>query len=99
MDLCLGRLEKRPHNHKVEKGIDVKLATDMLTNAFYDKYDTAIIVTNDADFVPVIKAVQELGKTVHNASFPKSKSYHLNKVCDKTITITKKEFKKLKWKK
>lgn len=99
LELFLGRLEKRPNNQKTEKGVDVKLAVDMVTNAFYDKYDVAIIVTNDADFVPAIKAVQESGKAVYNVSFPKSKSYHLNKVCDKIIILTENIFKKLKWKK
>ncbi len=99
LELFLGRLEKRPDNQKAEKGVDVKLAADLVTNAFYGKYDTAIIATNDADFVPAIKAVQERGKEVYNVSFPKSKSYHLNRVCDKTLTVTESVFKKLKWKK
>ena len=99
LELLLGRLEKRPNNQKAEKGVDVKLAVDLVTSAFYNKYDIAIIVTNDADFVPAIKAVQEGGKSVYNVSFPKSKSYHLNMVCDKTLTVTDSVFKKLKWKK
>jgi len=99
LELFLGRLEKRPNNQKAEKGVDVKLAVDLVTNAFYGKYDIAIIVTNDADFVPAIKAVQEGGKAVYNVSFPKSRSFHLSKVCDKTLIVTEGIFKKLKLKK
>lgn len=37
-----------------EKGIDVKLATDLLVGAVDKKYDTAIIVSSDADLVPAV---------------------------------------------
>ncbi|MFH1253697.1 MAG: NYN domain-containing protein [Candidatus Uhrbacteria bacterium] len=37
-----------------EKGIDVKIATDLVAAAFDDKYDTAIIVSSDTDLVPMI---------------------------------------------
>jgi len=88
LELFLGRLERR-NNTKVEKGVDVKIAVDMLSNAFHDKYDTAILVSNDADFVPLVKEIQQLGKQVININFPKTRSYHLNKTCNQTIEITK----------
>ncbi len=87
LELFLGRLEKRDNNHKAEKGVDVKLAIDMLSNAYNNNYDVAILISNDADFVPAIKEVQTLGKSVYNVAFPKSKSYHLSQICDKTIYI------------
>lgn len=37
-----------------EKGIDVKLATDLIVGAIDKKYDTAIIVSSDADLVPAV---------------------------------------------
>jgi len=37
-----------------EKGIDVKLATDLIVGAVDDRYDTAIIVSSDSDLVPAI---------------------------------------------
>jgi uncharacterized LabA/DUF88 family protein len=86
LSVFLGRLEKRG-NTKVEKGVDFKLAVDLITNAFNDKYDIAIIVSNDSDFVPAIEEVQNLGKKVWNVTFPKTQSYHLNQICDKTIEI------------
>lgn len=41
-----------------EKGIDVKLATDLIIGAFDDKYDTAIVVSSDTDLVPAIDIVR-----------------------------------------
>ena len=72
----------------VEKGVDVKLVVDLMKNAFENKFDKAILVSNDADFVPAIEEVQTLGKKVVNVSFPKTKSFHLSKTCDETILIT-----------
>ena len=41
-----------------EKGIDVKLATDLITAAIDDRYDTAIVVSSDADLIPAIDWVR-----------------------------------------
>ncbi len=37
-----------------EKGIDVKIATDLIVGAVDDQYDTAILVSSDADLIPAI---------------------------------------------
>lgn len=42
-----------------EKGIDVKLATDLIVGALDDRYDTAIIVSSDADLIPAIDWVRK----------------------------------------
>lgn len=41
-----------------EKGIDVKLATDLIVGAVDNKYDTAIIVSSDSDLIPAIDWVR-----------------------------------------
>jgi uncharacterized LabA/DUF88 family protein len=87
IDIYFGRLEKRPDGKKAEKGVDVKLAVDLVVNAYKDNYDIAILVSNDADFIPAIQEVMALNKDVYYVGFPKTKSYHLNKVCSKTIKI------------
>ncbi|HEY4478810.1 MAG TPA: NYN domain-containing protein [Candidatus Paceibacterota bacterium] len=45
-----------------EKGIDVKLATDLIVWAIDDKYDTAIVVSSDSDLIPAIDWVRHRGK-------------------------------------
>jgi len=53
-----------------EKGIDVKLATDLLIGAYEDKFDTAIIVSSDSDLIPVIDIVRKkLGKKIEYVGF------------------------------
>ena len=72
---------------KVEKGVDVNLAVDLVTYAFDNKYDTAMIISNDGDFVPAVKKAQFYGKQIINIVFPNCKSHHLNKICDSSIYI------------
>jgi len=60
-EVRLGRLEPRGDVY-VEKGVDVKLATDLLRLAAI--YDTAILVSGDADFGDAVQAVKNLGKHV-----------------------------------
>lgn len=46
-----------------EKGSDVNLATHMVVDGFQDKYDCAVIVTNDSDLSEPFRVVQQvLGK-------------------------------------
>jgi len=99
IEIKLGRLEKRPNGPPAEKGVDVKIAVDIITFAYLNVYDTAILVSGDADFVPAIKAAQDFGKQVINVSFPKTKSFHLNQTCNKTILLDNEKISKILWKK
>lgn len=41
-----------------EKGIDVKLVTDLFVGALDDRYDTAVVVSSDTDLVPAIDSIR-----------------------------------------
>jgi len=82
--VVLGRLEGPPDNLR-EKGVDIRIATDMLQYA--NIYDVAILVSGDGDFAYVVRAVQNLGKLVYNAIGPRSQSRELCQACDFVITI------------
>ena len=69
------------------KGDDIHLATDMISFAYENTYDTAILVSGDGDFVPAIRKVQKLGKKVENAYFSVSRSDFLRKVCNSSILL------------
>ena len=86
LELKLGRLMRRG-NTFVEKGVDIMIATDMITYAYTDSYDVAILVSGDGDFVPAVLAVKNAGKHVENACFSNSQSHHLLQTCDKFIEI------------
>jgi len=46
-------------NEYEEKMSDVKLATELLRDAFKNQFDTALIITGDGDLVPPIVAIKE----------------------------------------
>lgn len=50
------------HKYSVpsEKMTDVNIATELLTDAFLDEFDTALLFTGDGDLVAPIKAVKRL---------------------------------------
>ena len=86
--VILGRLEPRPGNVLVEKGVDIKIAVDMMRLAASDVYDVAILVSGDGDFASVVEAVQDMGKHVENVTAPSTKSKHLGQVCDRVTVLT-----------
>ncbi len=73
----------------VEKGVDVMLAVDFVTRAYNDQYDTAIIVSGDADFYPALQAVKDVGKHVEVAAFDTNISSEAARVADLHIKLTK----------
>jgi len=80
-----------PKQSPIEKGVDVKLATDMLVHAFRHSYDTAILVSGDTDYSAAIQAVKDLGNHVEAALFGgRHTSQHLREISDRTIHIDKK---------
>lgn len=83
----IAHLKKLPSGEFVEKEVDIMLATDMLSMAYMNNYDTAILVTGDSDFSYTVEEVQRIGKRVENASFKRTSSYHLRKVCDRFILL------------
>jgi len=90
MELRLGRLvyNNWPGSPPYEKGVDIQLATDMITHSYKNNYDAAILVGGDTDYVGALQAVKDNGKNVEVALFGKGQtSLQLRKVADKVITI------------
>ena len=71
----------------VLKEDDIHMAVDLVEGAFTDKYDKAILVSGDGDFVPAVKSVKKISKIVSNASFKRSSSTNLKKNCDELIRL------------
>ena len=89
-ELRLGRLvyNNWPSTPPYEKGVDIQLATDMITHSFKDNYDVAILVAGDNDFVGALQSVKDNGKHVEVALFGKeSTSRRLRMVADRVVTI------------
>ena len=75
---------------KYEKAIDVLLAVDMVSYAYNNIYDKALLVSGDADFIPAIDKVIELEKEIEVWSFKTSLSKQLEKYLDDILNKIKK---------
>ena len=47
------------------KGVDITLAKDMLSNAYDNNYDVAVLMAGDGDYVPLVTELKRLGKLVY----------------------------------
>jgi uncharacterized LabA/DUF88 family protein len=74
-----------------EKGVDVKIATDLLLGACKNRYDQAFVVSSDSDLVPAIEGAQDLGRVVTYVGFKHQPSYALLQACRRSILLTKED--------
>jgi len=72
-----------------EKMTDVNIATEMLTDAFEDKFDTAILVSADSDLVPPIRTIKRIYPRKRIVVFfpPKRFSTHIKNAGDIQLSI------------
>lgn len=63
-----------------EKGVDTRIVTDMISLAWSDGFNVAILVSSDRDFVPVAEFLQTKGIKVIHGAFP-PKGSHLSQKC------------------
>lgn len=52
-----------------QKGVDVELAIDVLDFAHADRYDVAVLIAGDGDFVPLVRRITSLNKNAVIAYF------------------------------
>lgn len=75
-------------NEQVEKGVDIALATDLISFATDNQYDTAVIVSGDYDYFRAIEEVQRRGKRVEIAYFvTKGISEEFIQFADKFVSL------------
>ena len=88
-EVKLARL-KETKKGKKQKGVDVMLAIDMITKAFMNHFDIAILLAGDDDFLDLVKAVKDLtDKRVYGAFYPNEVSKDLLNNLDKKRELTK----------
>jgi len=52
-----------------QKGVDVQFAIDVLDFAHEDRFDVAVLITGDGDFIPLVHRITSLGKHALIAHF------------------------------
>lgn len=99
MEIIEGRQEIRPIRgktidindpssyHTEEKETDINLATHMLSKAFQNAYDIAVLVSGDTDYIKVVETLHNIGKTVVIAHFGHQDASRYNGICDDHIIL------------
>ena len=66
------RVFKKDKQTQKSKGVDISLSRDMLSHAFNDHYDVAVLIAGDGDYVPLVEEVKHQGKRVLVVFFSES---------------------------
>jgi uncharacterized LabA/DUF88 family protein len=80
---------KKARREQKAKGVDIALTKDMLSHAYLNNYDVALLIAGDGDYVPLVDEVKRLGKRVHLAFFDSTTtSFALKTACDRFCSLT-----------
>ncbi|MBI4252747.1 NYN domain-containing protein [Candidatus Uhrbacteria bacterium] len=74
-----------------EKGVDVRIAVDLLVGAFDNMYDTAILLSSDSDLVPAVQKVTQFKKKIEYVGFSHRPTYALQKVATRSKLLLREE--------
>lgn len=79
----------------LEKNSDTQMSTDMVAMAALNKYDTAVLISNDGDYKSAVENTKLFNKKVEVVFFKGYLSMALRKVCDITRRARRSYFVKL----
>lgn len=71
----------------IQKGVDTLIATDMVSMAFLNHYDVAVLVSGDGDLAPAVDAIKDAGRQIIAAMFPRSRSTAVATSADQEIKL------------
>jgi uncharacterized LabA/DUF88 family protein len=77
-----------------EKGVDVKLAIDMVVGAYENFFDTVILISSDTDIIPAVEKVIARKKRVEYIGLSYRPSFGLMKKVSETRLLTKSDLEK-----
>lgn len=77
-----------------EKGVDVKIAVDLVSLCCDKKMDTAILCSSDSDLQPAITEIKQRGVNVVYLGFEISPNKGLTFTCNKTVLFRNNEILK-----
>ena len=87
-------INRKPAYVFKEKGVDVKIAVDLVSLSCDKKMDTAILCSSDSDLQPAITEIKRRGVKVVYLGFEMSPNKGLTFTCDKTILFRNSEILK-----
>ncbi len=90
IDIVKGYLLERDGRF-YEKGVDVRLAVDIVTMAFDKKYDTALVISSDTDMIPAMQKAQSYKREIVHVGFEHQPSLALIRYASRSRLVTRKE--------
>ncbi|MCJ7456195.1 NYN domain-containing protein [Candidatus Bathyarchaeota archaeon] len=78
---------KKVQDHP-QREVDVQIAVDMVSGAYTDLFDIALLASGDGDFAPAVRKLRSLNKSVEVASFRKQLSMSLTTTASRVIDLT-----------
>jgi len=92
-----GQMERGPFGRKIltfkEKGVDVKIAIDMVATAYDKKLQTAILCSSDSDLQPAISELKNRGIAIVYLGFENCPNKGLMYTTNRSILIRNSELK------
>jgi len=70
----------------IEKGVDTAIVTDLLSLAWENAWDIAVLVSSDRDFIPAVQMLSRKGLRVVNVHYPPT-GMDLARVCWARIDV------------
>lgn len=79
----------RDHFTRAEKGLDIKLACDVLLLVSSGRASNIVFLVNDRDYIPLFEAIQYLGGNVYLTALDSKQTVQkgLANMCDRYLTL------------
>lgn len=74
-----------------EKGVDVRLAIDIVSMAYEKQYDAAYVISSDTDLIPAIQRAQKRKREIVHVGFEHQPSLALLRYSSRFRVITRKD--------
>jgi uncharacterized LabA/DUF88 family protein len=72
-----------------EKGVDVRMATEMVLAAVHDGAKTIVVFSSDADMIPALEVVRRAGTKIIYMCFEEETNQALQAATDQTVTYSR----------
>lgn len=70
-----------------EKGVDVKIAVEVVVGALKNKYNECYLFSSDTDIIPAVEEAKRVNKKIIYVGFDKRLSRAMMKNCSRTVVI------------
>lgn len=88
IDIVKGYLLER-NGRFFEKGVDVRLAVDIVSLAFTKRYDVGIVISSDTDLIPAMRQAQSYGREIVHVGFEHQPSQALIRIADRSQLVSR----------